>query len=314
MHIKKKNIYGYYNIQDRFDEGGWWWGRMLCMGDDHFEHLEDIKIDLQAIDTLIDSDFNNISDVDFYYLISRFYSFDLTITELLNIISRANDSCYDKFELLNTRQTFCISEQEGHGKDLNCWVDKYQVRWIVTTAKDFNLNADYNYSIDEIEQMILNKQIVAIIRQDKFVGTDSVKLPYQEEDFKDINVKIACNSEYIEEYLYAYNYNLPFNFDFLEYEKNNFSKKIYNEGCYMIRMILNKEEVLKNCMKILLFLKNEIDKVFPRIQKGYFFVYSDKEKYLNLTQEIKEFNKELFIKLENIENEKNSHKVLKKNL
>ena len=323
MYIKEKNVYGYYNYQDRWDEGGWWWSEMFSGSAAYFENLEDVKVDLDAINTLIDSDFSDICDRDFYYLISRFYSINLTIKELLNIISRVNSCYYDKFELLNSRQTFCISKQEGHGKDLNLWSDKYLVRWIVATTKDFNLNPNYNYSKDEIEKMILNKQIVAIARWDKKVGIDSTKLPYQEEEFEDIkNSKIACDAKYIRNYLYAYdftntgNFNTifdkpGFDFDCLKEGENNFSKNIYKEACSMIRIRLNKEQVLKICEQIVLFLKDEIDKLFPRIQESYFCIYSNKEKYLNLAKELKDINNILLIKLEKKKDDKSSLKVLK---
>ena len=325
MYIKKKKVYGYFN-EDRYDESGWWWERMISMGGPYFESLEEVKKDLEAIDTLIESDFSEINDKDFYCLISRIYSINLTIKDLLYIISRINNVYYDKIELLNTRQTFDISKQHGHGKDLDCWTDKYQVRWIVATARNFNLNPNYNYSEDEIKNMMLNKQIVAISTYPKKLGTAGVKLPYKEEKFTDINgLRVECDSNYVTGQLYSYNFNnhgyfddffdkLGIDFCCLEEGNNDFSKKVYKEACSMIRMRLNKEEVLRDCKQIILFLKNEVGELAPRILESYFCVYSDKDKYLNLAKEITDINNTLLLKLKNKVDGQDSVKVLRRSI
>ena len=38
MYINKKKIYGYFD-EDRYDESGWWWGKMISMGGPYFEWL-----------------------------------------------------------------------------------------------------------------------------------------------------------------------------------------------------------------------------------------------------------------------------------
>lgn len=324
MYINKKKVYGYYN-EDRYDESGWWWERMISMGGAHFENLEEVKKDLEAIDTLIESNFNKINDNDFYCLLSRIYSINLTLKDMFNIMSRVGNIYYDKIELLNTKQTFDISRQKGHGKDLDCLTDKYQVRWIVATAKNFNLNTNYNYSEDEIKNMMSNKQIVAISMYPKKLGT-GVKLPYKEEKFKELEgLRIECDSNYVTGQLYSYNFNNPgyFNdffdklgidFYYFKEGKNDFSKKIYKEACSMIRMRLNKEQVLKDCKQIVLFLENEVGELSPRIQESYFCVYSDKDKYLNLAKEITDINNALLLKFKNRIEGQDLHKVLRRSI
>ena len=63
---------------------------MIKPGSENFEYLDEVKEDLDAIKVLIDTDFQNLLDEDFYYLISRFYYIDLTLNDFLNIISRVN--------------------------------------------------------------------------------------------------------------------------------------------------------------------------------------------------------------------------------
>ena len=71
---------------------------------------------------------------------------------------------------------------------------------------------------------------------------------------------------------------------------------------------------LYDCKKILIFLKNEFDALITCIQESYFSVYSDKEKYLKLAEELMEINSRLLMKMENEENQQSSHKVLKRNV
>lgn len=320
MNIIKKRVYGYYDYYDRKDEyfdrlyaGDWYWEMMINSGLEDFGYLEEVKKDLAAIKILIDSDFKDLSDEDFYYLISRFYYIDLTVKDFLNIISRVNHVQYDKFEELRTRQTFKVYEQEGCGKDFSWWEETYQVGWIVATAKNFRLKPNYNYSKEEIENMTLKKQFVSIYRRDKDVGMDP-KLPYKQEKYEDKNMsKIADYSEEFkcvfdtlvlssdrncDEYMKhtaPFFDGFEFSFDYLKEGETEFSKAVYKEACSMIRMRLNKKQVLDNCKKIIVFLNNELNNLVTCIQESY---YSDKDKYLNLSEELKASHKTLLLKIE----------------
>ena len=322
MNITKKRVYGYYDdcydrmdeYFDRSDEGDWYWEKMLNPGED-FEYLEEVKDDLAAIKKLIDSDFKDLSDEAFYYLISRFYYVDLSLNDFLNIISRVNHVQYDKFEDLRTRRTYKIQMQEGHGKDLSWWPETYEIGWIVATAKNFRLKPNYNYSFQEIEYMIKNKKIVFICEHNKAVGMEP-KLPYEQEEYKMKNIpKIAgcsekfkwlidtlvlfSNSDYDDYMKYTSPlFDKKFSFNYLMKGKTKFSKEVYTEACSMIRIRLNKKQVLKDCKKIILFLNDEFNRLIPHIQESYFDVYSDKDKYLKLSEELKNNHKTLLLKLE----------------
>lgn len=322
MYICRKKKYGHYD-EDRYDEPGLWWGRMFGSGSSYFVFLEEVKKDLEAIDILNDADFDKINDENFYSLISRFYSIALTLKDFLNIISRVNCVYYDKIELLNTKQTFEVDVHHGSINDCVHWTDKYQARWIVATARNFSLNPNYNYSKDEIDSMILNKQIVAISKYPKKVGTDKTKLPYEEEKVENMEgAKIECDSDYITGKLEYYQFENPWfddnfnklklDFNCLKAGKNDFSKKIYKEACSMIKMRLNKKQVLKECEQIILFLTNEVEKLFPLIEESYFCVSSDKKKYLILAREITDMVSTLSLKLKSKIDEQGTPKVLRK--
>lgn len=80
----------------------------------------------------------------------------------------------------------------------------------------------------------------------------------------------------------------------------------------MIKMRLNKEQVLRDCEQIVLFLTNEIEEIFPLIEESYFCVSSDKKKYLNLAREITNMVSTLLLKLKSKTDEQDTPKVLKK--
>ena len=322
MNIIKKRVYGYYDdcydrmdeYFDRRDEGDWYWEMMLNPGED-FEYLEEVKKDLAAIKKVIDSDFKDLSDEEFYYLISRFYYIDLSLNDFLNIISRVNHVQYDKFEELRTRQTYKIQMQEGRRKDLSWWPETYEAGWVVATAKNFRLKPNYNYSTKEINKLIQDKKIVFIYEKNKAVGIDP-KLPFEQEKYEIKNIpKIAGCSENFEwlidtlvlfsdrDYDDYMKYTSPlfdkiFSFGCLEEGKTVFSKAIYKEACSMIRMRLNQKQVLGDCKKIILFLNDELNYLIPHIKDSYFDVHSHKDKYLNLSEELKNNHKTLLLKLE----------------
>ncbi len=164
--------------------------------------------------------------------------------------------------------------------------------------------------------MTLKKQFVSIYRRDKDVGMEP-KLPYEQEEYEEKNMSkivgysegfksvfdtlvLSSNRNYDEYMKYTcpvFDYK-KLNFNYLKEGDTDFSKAVYKEACSMIRMRLNKKQVLDNCKNIILFLNNELNNLAPRIQDSYFCVYSDKEKYLGLSEELKNSHKTLLLKLE----------------
>lgn len=290
------------------------WDYMITHGGSCLEGLEEVKKDLEAINTLIEADFDKISGKDFYSLISRFYLAEFTIKDLLNFTSRVTNVYYDKIELLNTRDTFETSESYGYGKDRDCKINKYQASYVVATASNFRLNPTYNYSPDEINSMKSNNQIVIFSIYP--ININNKKLPYKEMPVNMGGSREIANLGYIANIFKLYNFNNPgyfdsyyssvgINFDYINKDNNDFSQKLSSEICSMIKMRFNKEQVLMFCEKIVSYLKNEYEILFTRIEKSYFYADSDKERYLNLAKEIVEMNDALAIKLEKINADEN---------
>ena len=316
MYIKERSNYKYTDINGYDDIRNW--NCMIAMGGPYLDGLKEVKKDLEAIDTLIETDFDKISNKNFYYLISRFFSVSLTIRELLNVISRTADAHYDKIELLNTRETFKTCERYGHGKDLDYIFDKYQVSWVVATARNFRLNPKYNYSQDEINSMKSKNQIVPLSIFP--ICINGKELPYKEKPINRGTSKKSANLGYIARIFQFYNFDNPGYFDdyysnvgigfsYFAEGNNELSKKVYNEICSMVKIRFNREQVLNVCDQIVSFLKNEYARLFYSIQRSYFYANSDKEQYLRLAKEIIEINDELSLKLKR---NRNTSKTLRR--
>lgn len=318
MFIINKNYYKYFEDSYSCDNN---WNQMINMGSSYLEGLEDVKKDLIAINTLIEMDFDKICAKDFSQLISRFFTVSFTIKDLLNLISRVADVYYDKIELLNTRETFEIYESYGHGKDRDCNSTKYQVRYVVATSRNFKLDSKYNYSQDEINNMKFNKQIIVLSLYP--INITNKELPYKEIPINMGVSRKSANIGYIANKFMSYNFNNPghFNdyysnlgmdFNYFAENDNEFSKKFYREICSMIKMRFNREQVLMLCEEIISFLKIEYEELFNSIERSYFYVDSDKERYLNLAKEIIEINESLIIKLKKNKVDQNFIKTKRK--
>lgn len=274
MKILKKNEYTY----DTYSK----WGDIIWFS--NLEHLKDIKEDLDAIENLINLDFKNLSNKDFFTLISRFYSIYITRDDFLNALSKVNGIEYDKIEKLNSRMIFKDMVSEGHGRDFSWWEETFQIGWIVATSKDLTLNSDYNYSNEEIKQMIKNKQIISFNNYVRAIGMDP-ELSYEPERVEKINIP-KIDFDYADPD--AYKYSIYFDFSLLKEGESEFSKDVYKVICSMIKKRLNKKKILNDCKQIILFLKDNIHLVngVIRTEAEYFIDKDVEKKYLDLYGEL----------------------------
>ena len=63
----------------------------------------------------------------------------------------------------------------------------------------------------------------------------------------------------------------------------------------MIRKRLNKKKVLNDCKKIILFVNDNIHLISEVVQNGYFTDENDKNKYLDLSEELTTSHKNLLL-------------------
>lgn len=288
MNIYKRNEYDTdYKSSSR-------WSEIEFFG--NLEYIEDVKNDLDAIKRLIDTDFDNLSDEEFFKLISNFYTVYITKKDILDIMSKINGIEYNKFQKLNSRMTF-KDGIEGHRKDFNWWEETYQVVYLVATASNLVLNPKYNYSKDEIKQMAKNKQIICFSKYPKAKGMNP-KLPYSEENVSKINMlSLNINSKSISEF--SLDYNGYFDFSLLIKDGSSFNEEVYKSVISTIRKKLTKKKVLKDCKEIILFLNENMNIINDVITNECYLDKNNEKKYLNLASELKEKQKTLLLSFNN---------------
>lgn len=285
MHITKKKEYDYEVYGSRWKEIVWF---------GNVEYLEDVKRDLEAINKLSDTEFRDLSNEEFYSLISNFYTVFLTKKDILDILFKVMGVEYTKFEQLNSKMIYKDIVSEGHGRDFSWWEETYQVGWLVAAAKDLNLVPNYNYSKEEIKEMVEKKQIVSFGQMDKAIGFDPI-IPYEEEKVEKIDMpRVSLDCENLDEL--TWDYETCFLFDKLKKDESKLSLAVYDEAVALIRRRINKKKVLNDCKKIILFLNENIHVVDDGVRNNYYMDKDGKSKYTDLSGEVKEGHKQLALR------------------
>ena len=281
MKITKKNLYSYEGSDSRWLEINWF---------DHFEYLNDVKEDLYSIKRLIETDFKNISDEEFYNIVSRFYSIFLTKNDILNILSKTVGKEFDRFEVLKTRMTYKDTVSEGHGRDFSWWEETFEIDWIVAATKDFILDKNHNYSKDEIRELIRNKQIVKLSNRKKPIGMNP-KLSYESEEVESINTHSINIGKM--DYMNFISYDELISLNSIKYDDSDFEKELYHRTISLLRKNLSKKRILTDFKKILLFLNDNIYTLCELISKKNVNNENEKNQNLELVGSISDMQKKL---------------------
>lgn len=253
MKIIKKNEYtGYYS---KINE-------ILYMGAS--EKLEELKEDLKAMITLTHSDFNEIEDNEFVRLISRFYYVFFSRQDLLNTLSKVSKTKYNKIEFLKTKIIYEDYVVEGRGKDFDCNANCYQINLVVATQDNFTVDYDYNYSINEINALAKDKNIILLDQISKINNSIS----FEPEDYKNLDIpRIEFEKNPILGWPYLY-----FN---LEKGDTEYSNSVYNIYISLLRKKLSQKKVL-----------NDLNKIFLAIKENFSLIENEAKQYYNDNNEI----------------------------
>jgi len=160
---------------------------------------EMFKIELKKyigiIDTLANTDLRNLSDKEYFNLISSVYSISLEKKDYLNIISKRYNKKFNNFIEIGTFMTFTGRATEGHGRNFDWWEQLYQIRYIVAVSEDFNINEDTNFSKYDIRQMIDNKKIVIVKNINKPLNKP-INKKEKAQNFPQINLDIYSKENF----------------------------------------------------------------------------------------------------------------------
>lgn len=137
-----------------------------------------IKYILNVLENLINGDLKNMSDEEFYNLISKLYNFDFDEYDYLKIISEVNQKNYNQFMEIGTYMTFNGIATEGHGKSFGWWNQLYQITYIAALSDDTEIKSDAILTKEEIKRLIEDKKIVLVRDNTRPINNE---LPYSEE-------------------------------------------------------------------------------------------------------------------------------------
>lgn len=288
MYIEKRKEYDYDEYGSRWKEIVWF---------DNYQYIKDVKKDLDAIKRMMEVEFKNLSNEEFYDLISNFYKVYITKKEILDIVSKVSGVRYDKFERLNSRMAFKSLVTEGHGRDFSWWEETYEAAWCVATLEGFSLDPEYNYSKDEIRELVKSKKIVSFGRYAHDVGFDP-DLPYEAEELEKIDVpEVKLEYDNVEDFI---QWNNIFKFEDLKQGDTDFSKSVQRGAVSLLRRRLNKKRVLKDCSSIIAFLDENIHMIDDVVENGYYMDEGKKDEYLGISQEVTTNHKALSKKMGSI--------------
>lgn len=288
MYIEKRKEYDYDEYGSRWKEIVWF---------DNYQYIKDVKKDLDAIKRMMEVEFKNLSNEEFYDLISNFYKVYITKKEILDIVSKVSGVRYDKFERLKSRMAFKSLVTEGHGRDFSWWEETYEASWCVATLEGFKLDPEYNYSKEEIRELVRNKKIVSFGRYAHDVGFDP-ELPYEKEELEKIEIpEVKLEYDNVEDFV---EWNNIFKLDDLKPGDTDFSKSVQSVAVSLLRRRLNKKRVLKDCSSIIAFLDENIHMIDDVVENGYYMDEGKKDEYLGISQEVTTNHKALSKKMGSI--------------
>ena len=288
MYIEKRKEYDYDEYGSRWKEIVWF---------DNYQYIKDVKKDLDAIKRMMEVEFKNLSNEEFYDLISNFYKVYITKKEILDIVSKVSGVRYDKFERLNSRMAFKSLVTEGHGRDFSWWEETYEAAWCVATLEGFKLDPEYNYSKEEIRELVKSKKIVSFGRYAHDAGFDP-DLPYEAEELEKIDIpEVKLEYDNVEDFI---EWNNTFKFEDLKQGDTDFSKNVQRGAVSLLRRRLNKKRVLKDCSSIIAFLDENIHMIDDVVENGYYMDEGKKDEYLGISQEVTTNHKALSKKMGSI--------------
>lgn len=187
---------------------------------------------------IAEADLNQLSDEEYYQLLTQIYSITLDKKDYLEIFSELYNKEYTNFYLIATKMTLEDTETTGYHHSFDWWKQLYQVYYIIAATSKMAENK--NFSKNEMKKMLQNNEIVILCEKTKPV--EESDLDFKQESYE----------------------KLPsLNFELLEKKDSN-NKEIPNFLSLCGRIARKKitPEIIRNDIKIML---NELDKEIKEV-------------------------------------------------
>lgn len=200
--------------------------------------------DMLKMITNLFENYNTISDMEYYKILSNFYEFELEEKDYIEIVNILTENNYNKIINVKTNIIDWDVEREGTGRDFSWWTVKYRML-IKSVTKDGVIEDNKEYTVKEIKELISSGEVYPIRKislpcddelkvniNDEFRKIDTLsKINYRKIDTKSdyfnivvtlIKNKISLNKLYrdIKSYLLEFNNYL---IQFRKYDEEYYS-------------------------------------------------------------------------------------------
>lgn len=121
-----------------------------------------VKDYIDNINMLINKDYNELSDEEFYDMLSKAYKIILSDEDYLKIISKRNNKKYNRFMQIDTLMVDSDTVTEGKGKHFDHWEQSYEIKYVIAVSNECEIKYGSVFSKEEIKKMVEDKDIVII--------------------------------------------------------------------------------------------------------------------------------------------------------
>ena len=161
---------------------------------------------IEYINTLLNVDFDELTNEEFYYLIRGLYSITLTEKDFLNYISKERNKVYTHFRTLPTTMYFKENKSEGKGINYSYWNQPYQVFVEAAIAENTTIDPKKNYSKIDINNMHNSRNITVLdydsIEIEEYIKSMEEISSYPVKPLKLAKSIVPNNEEYKDEFDY----------------------------------------------------------------------------------------------------------------
>ena len=151
---------------------------------------------ISILKEFIESNFDRLTDVELYELLSKIYNISLDEKDYLKMLSKYNNKNYWFIDRMPTTMTYIGRATEGHGRSFDWWEQLYQVYYVVATSDTFKFDYNKVYSKEEIKKLASDKSIVLLKKEEKAINDNK---DFNQEEFEliptlDIDLKSYSNN------------------------------------------------------------------------------------------------------------------------
>lgn len=121
---------------------------------------------------------NNLSNKDFYDKLNQFaYISCWDEVDCYKVLELAYDTKFLGETVISTTMHTNVQKKEGHGHDFSWWNEEIGIDLRIIYSKDFNIEYDHFYTVEEIKKLIDEKKVViiSIMERDLSLGEENYK-------------------------------------------------------------------------------------------------------------------------------------------